>query len=161
MTTTTLEIGEEEKLGQFLRRERTKKGIFLSEISEKTCVRTYYLESIEEGNFHKLPPTLIARGFVRAYADYLGLDSDAAAQQFNLETGNQSSVVDLESDESSETQQDDKPHSARGMVQLLGGAFYWIIPRKRKRPAVDLGDFMDQIEGSSNKERITPEKKES
>ncbi len=145
MTSTTLALGEEEKLGQFLRRERTKKGIFLSEISEKTCVRTYYLESIEEGDFKKLPPSLIARGFVRAYANYIGVDEDAAAQLFNYELSCQASE-----EESSNTLK--SPLPTGGVIRRIEGAFLWLIPQKR-RPAVDLGDFMNQIEGFSNKGR--------
>ncbi len=142
MTPTILETGEEEKLGQFLRRERTKKGIFLSEVAEKTCVRTYYLESIEEGDFQKLPPSLIARGFVRAYASYLGVDPDAAAEKFNSE---KTSAADKEKSATALS----TPHGRGGMIRRLEGAFLWFIPRK-KRPAVDLCDFMDQLNGASD-----------
>ena len=140
MTPTILETVEEEKLGQFLRRERTKKGIFLSEIAEKTCVRTYYLESIEEGNFQKLPPSLIARGFVRAYASYLGVDPDAAAEKFNSEKTRST-------DEENRTSTLGTPHATGGVIRRLEGAFLWFIPRK-KRPTVDLCDFMNQIDGA-------------
>jgi transcriptional regulator with XRE-family HTH domain len=145
MTSTTLELGEEEKLGQFLRRERTKKGIFLSEVSEKTCVRTYYLESIEEGDFKKLPPSLIARGFVRAYANYVGVDEDAAAQLFDYELSCQ-----VSEEESSETLK--TPLATGGVIRRIEGAFLWLIPQKR-RPTVDLGDFMNQIQKFSSAER--------
>lgn len=132
-------MGEEEKLGQFLRRERTKKGIFLSEIAEKTCVRTYYLESIEEGDFQKLPPSLIARGFVRAYASYLGVDPDAAAEKFSSEKTSEAVEKNPPTLE--------KPHGTGGVIRRLEGAFLWFIPRK-KRPAVDLCDFVDQLNGA-------------
>ncbi len=148
MPSKTFALGEEEKLGQFLRRERTEKGIFLSEISEKTCVRTYYLESIEEGEFQKLPPALIARGFVRAYANYLGVDEDEAAHLFDHELSCQAPE-----EESSETF--NTPQSTGGVIRRIEGAFLWLIPR-RKRPAVDLGDFMDQIPGLSNIKERTP-----
>ena len=36
---------------------------------------------------------------------------------------------------------------------LTEGMFFWLIPRRKKRPAVDLCDFMDQIEGVTNKVR--------
>lgn len=153
MTSTPTAV-REETLGQLLRRERTKKGIFLSEVSEKTCVRTYYLESIEEGNFHKLPPTLIARGFVRAYADYIGVDPNAAAEMFNLEAGvtpdtpSQEESIDLSTSE-----------VVGGLIHRLGGAFFWFIPRKKKFPTIDLGDFINQMDGSPNKERVEPSNK--
>lgn len=138
-------MGEEEKLGHFLRRERTKKGIFLSEIAEKTCVRTYYLESIEEGNFQKLPPSLIARGFVRAYAGYLGVDPDAAAEKFTFEKTSAAA-------EGKSHPVMDKPHGTGGVIRRLEGAILWFIPRK-KRPAVDLCDFIDQLDGTPDRGR--------
>jgi len=154
MTSTAIALGEEEKLGQFLRRERTKKGIFLSEVAEKTCVRTYYLESIEEGEFHKLPPSLIGRGFVRAYASYIDVDADVAAQEFDSETKN---IIEAAGEESSGEEESSKAfnmsQAVGRVIHRLEGAFFWLIPRRKKRPAVDLCDFMDQIEGVTNKVR--------
>lgn len=142
MTQTITETGNGEKIGHFLRQERTKKGIFLSEVAEKTCIRTYYLESIEEGDFKKLPPSLIAKGFVRAYASYLGVDPDTAAERF---TSEKSMALSEESSAASLH----NGYGTGGVIKRLEGALLWFIPRK-KGPAVDLCDFTDQINGATD-----------
>ncbi|MGZ8996728.1 MAG: helix-turn-helix domain-containing protein, partial [Rhodospirillales bacterium] len=45
-----------------------------------------YLSLIEEGRYEELPGPTYAAGFVRAYAEHLGLDATAALRQFKLET---------------------------------------------------------------------------
>ncbi len=75
----------EEGLGPYLRREREERGISIREVSDQTRIRTFYLERIETGEYDRLPAIPIARGFVRAYATSIGVDSDSAARQFDRE----------------------------------------------------------------------------
>ena len=55
---------------------------------EATCVRQKYLEALEQGNFAALPPGAIARGFLRNYASFLGLDPIANLRLYGQESGN-------------------------------------------------------------------------
>ncbi|NJO86271.1 MAG: helix-turn-helix domain-containing protein [Synechococcaceae cyanobacterium RM1_1_27] len=64
-----------ETLGQFLRQTREARGLSLAEVSHDIHVRTVYLEGIEQGDMSRLPEPVYVRGFVKRYADYLGLDS--------------------------------------------------------------------------------------
>ncbi len=77
----------EEGLGPFLRREREERGFSLGYVANQTRIQTFYLERIEGGEFHRLPAGQIGCGFVRAYAVAIGVDPDAAALQFDRETG--------------------------------------------------------------------------
>ncbi|MEE9276318.1 MAG: RodZ domain-containing protein [bacterium] len=72
-----------------MQRERTERGITLREISDATRVRTFYLEHIEAGEFRRLPSVPIGRGFVRAFANFISVDADAAAAKFDREIGRQ------------------------------------------------------------------------
>ena len=83
---------DKETLGEHLQRKREESGLSLQEISEKTRIRTYYLESIEKGEYHRLPCLPYNRGFVRAYAEYIGVNSDAAAIHFIIEAGLEAEV---------------------------------------------------------------------
>lgn len=83
---------KEETLGTHLRRKREESGISIQELSEKTRIRSYYLESIEKGEYHRLPCLPYSRGFVRAYAAYVGVDEDAAATHFIIEAGLEAEV---------------------------------------------------------------------
>ncbi|AZR72437.1 hypothetical protein BBF96_02930 [Anoxybacter fermentans] len=62
------------EIGQKLREAREEKGLSLKDISEKTRIRTIYLKAIEEGNFDKIPGIIYAKGFIKAYAQVVGLD---------------------------------------------------------------------------------------
>ncbi len=66
-----------ESLGQQLRQTREARGLSLTEVSHDIHVRTLYLEGIEQGDMARLPEPVYVRGFVKRYADYLGLDSQA------------------------------------------------------------------------------------
>ena len=76
---------EKDGVGPFLRRLREEKEIPLRSISEKTRIRTYYLESIETGDFDKLPAGPVGLGFIRAFADAVGVDSKTVAASYKQE----------------------------------------------------------------------------
>lgn len=76
---------EKDGVGPFLRRLREEKEIPLRSISEKTRIRTYYLESIEIGDFDKLPAGPVGLGFIRAFADAVGVDSTTVAASYKQE----------------------------------------------------------------------------
>ena len=76
---------EKEGVGPFLRRTREGKDVPLRSISEQTRIRTYYLESIENGDFDKLPTGPVGLGFVRAFADAVGVDAKAVAASYKRE----------------------------------------------------------------------------
>ena len=62
--------------GDSLRRERELRQITLREISEATKVNHRYLEALERNDFRHLPGGVFNKGFVRAYAQYIGIDPD-------------------------------------------------------------------------------------
>lgn len=76
---------EKDGVGPFLRWLREEKDIPLRSISEQTRIRTYYLESIESGDFDKLPAGPVGLGFVRAFADAVGVDSTTVAAGYKRE----------------------------------------------------------------------------
>ena len=65
-----------DNLGEILRQARLKKGKTLEEIAEETKIRVRYLQAIEEGNLDILPGHFYTRGFIKSYAEALGLDPD-------------------------------------------------------------------------------------
>ena len=67
-------------LGHWLRERRGERGLALEQVEEDTRIGHSYLEAIEGDHFELLPAPVYARGFVRLYARYLGLDPDEAAQ---------------------------------------------------------------------------------
>jgi len=68
--------------GERLKREREMRNVSLEEIAESTKIGKRNLEALETEDFDKLPGGIFNKGFVRAYAKYLGLDEDQAVTDF-------------------------------------------------------------------------------
>ena len=63
-------------LGGQLRAERERRGAVLEQVSEATKIRKTYLEALEAHDWKALPADVFTRGYVRTYAQYLGLDPE-------------------------------------------------------------------------------------
>lgn len=62
--------------GERLRRERETRGVSLDDIAEGTKIGTRLLRALEDEHFDLLPGGIFNKGFVRAYAKYLGLNEE-------------------------------------------------------------------------------------
>ena len=72
-------------VGAMLRATRQRFGWDLEDIERSLRIRLVHLQAIEEGRFEDLPGPAYAVGFVRAYADHLGLDREEVVNQFREE----------------------------------------------------------------------------
>lgn len=72
------------EIGTFLRNLRTKKGISLEEIATKTMVQQRFLDAIEKGEYEQLPEPLYIRGFIRRFAEAMGIDGIPISESFPL-----------------------------------------------------------------------------
>lgn len=63
-----------ESLGQYLKKERERRGIKIQEIAKETHISSTFLEALENEQFDDLPGEVFVRGFLRGYATYVGLD---------------------------------------------------------------------------------------
>lgn len=77
----SLRQDERDPLGAVLREARLSRGEDAAVVASKLKMRRDQLEAIEENNFARLPGRTYAIGFVRAYARYLGLDSEEIVQR--------------------------------------------------------------------------------
>ncbi len=68
--------------GQWLRRQREVREITLREIADATKISLRYLQAFESDDFDALPASVFARGFLRQFAAYVGLDPDEAVNSF-------------------------------------------------------------------------------
>jgi cytoskeletal protein RodZ len=64
------------EIGSSLRRAREQRGLELSDVECETRIRSRYLRALEEERFDLIPGAAYAKGFLRTYADHLGLDAD-------------------------------------------------------------------------------------
>ena len=61
-------------IGARLEDARTARGLTLEEVERDTRISRRYLDALERGDYGLLPAPVYARGFMRSYAGYLGLD---------------------------------------------------------------------------------------
>jgi cytoskeletal protein RodZ len=61
------------RAGQKLKEERIKKGLSIEDVEKATKIKASFLTAIEKSEYHKLPSSAYVQGFVRNYAEYLGL----------------------------------------------------------------------------------------
>jgi len=64
-------------LGETLRQARLDKGVSLADAARDTRIRRAYLEALETEDQAALPAAVYTRGFLRTYAEYLGLNPQA------------------------------------------------------------------------------------
>lgn len=70
------------EIGFYLRRFREENAIALEQVAAKTLIRTSLLHAIEEGKLNHLPEPVYIQGFIKRYADALGLDGTEIANAF-------------------------------------------------------------------------------
>jgi cytoskeleton protein RodZ len=75
------------QLGQLLRETREAKGVTLLDAEHATRIRLAYLEALEAEQFDRLPGDVYARGFLRSYAQFLGLSPETALALYAESTG--------------------------------------------------------------------------
>jgi cytoskeletal protein RodZ len=65
-----------------LKHLRERRGITLREIADHTKLSVRALEALERNDISQLPGGIYSRGFVRAYASYIGVDPEATVEKF-------------------------------------------------------------------------------
>src|SRR5215207_9374546 len=63
-------------IGQRLKAEREEQRLTLEKVFEATRIRIQYLQALEADDLSVMPSPVQARGYLRNYAEYLGLDVD-------------------------------------------------------------------------------------
>ena len=71
----------EAKIGRVLEMARKQRGLTLEEAEHATKIRKRYLDGLEREDFGVLPDAVYARGFLKTYANYLGLDGEELARE--------------------------------------------------------------------------------
>ena len=77
----------EQSVGKTLHEARMRRRVELAEVEARIRIRTRFLRALEEGEWEALPGEAYTRGFIRAYAGYLGLDGEQLAERHRREVG--------------------------------------------------------------------------
>ena len=71
------------EIGSSLRAARMRQELELSQAERDTRIRAKYLRALEDERFDVLPGPAYTKGFLRTYADYLGLDAQPFVDEYN------------------------------------------------------------------------------
>lgn len=104
--TNKLTVGDELKI------RREELGYTLHKVEVATKIRGRYLRAIEASDFANLPNDVYSRGFVRQYANYLGLSGPEFAKRYQTERG--------------DIQKPSKQVKPRAMELRLGATSRWV-----------------------------------
>lgn len=70
-------------LGTVLREARERKGLSVDEVAEQTRMIHQMVEEIENDDFHRIVAAIYGRGFIKLYAECVGIDAAPLVQEFN------------------------------------------------------------------------------
>ena len=99
--------GDGESFGAWLRRQRLGRDIELPEIAESSKINLQYLKAFESDRFDLLPAEVFAKGFLRQYAGYVGLDPEEVVNFFLT---------------ASQAEQEEKPEELQPKVMSSGSS---------------------------------------
>jgi len=71
------------EIGNSLREARLRQSLDFPEIEQGTKIRGKYLRALEDEQFDVLPAQTYVKGFLRSYAEYLGLDGQLYVDEYN------------------------------------------------------------------------------
>ncbi len=125
------------EIGEQLRAAREQRELTYEQVEKETRIRTRYLAAMEEGDFDALPNPVVARGFLRNYASFLGLDPEPLLEALGTvypPPGGQ--LLSPSEDNGPHVLDVDLGHPAGGgwsrviagliVLLLIGGAIYWL-----------------------------------
>ncbi len=69
------------QIGAALERRRLEKGLSLRDVEQATKIRTRYLEGLEREDYSVLPDAVYVQGFLKTYANFLGLDGERLSRE--------------------------------------------------------------------------------
>jgi cytoskeleton protein RodZ len=133
------QIEQLKQIGASLESERQQQGVSLEEVAVKTYIPLRLLQALEEGQIDRLPEPVFIQGFIRRYADVLGLNGTELSKTFVTEPAPVMSMLpELETIAApppaqkirtalSSERSDDRPYPAYLPKLALGGAAVLLV----------------------------------
>jgi cytoskeleton protein RodZ len=117
-------------LGPSLREARLKRGLELDAVQKALRIRRRYLEALEDERFELIPGEVYARGFLREYAEFLGLDSTLYVDEYNARFAHHDDVPIAARPSAPRLRRERRVPAAVAVAALLvvgGGALAWTL----------------------------------
>ncbi len=135
-----------ESIGMRLREAREKRQLSLQQISDTTKVRIHYLQALENDDLSAIPSAAQARGFLRIYAGFLGLEVADLVPAAPIESGAAAAIDEPQTqpNPSAPRQLIDEPTKAPrpGLLDTVRG----LLNRRGKESAAGSGSSLSPVE---------------
>lgn len=125
-------------VGMYLKYMRLKQKKSIETVSEALCIRRIYIKALEEDDFEELAPVPYGIGFVRSYANYLGLNADRVVQFYKQQAlpKKEKPVVPMTTEKKTSAIMPAKRHIYIGLAIFLGLYIVWlVIDMMQSKPA--------------------------
>ena len=147
-------------VGSLLRQARLAQKGKLPEISENLRISHEHLKALEEDDVNGLPGLAYAVGFIRSYADHLGLDAEVLIAQYKSQTSGMSSGLDFPI-----TEEDYELPSfilVSGLVVVSTIAYlFWAFLIDAEEIVMDKTNSISAYEETSDEDVVSPISQES
>ncbi len=120
-------------LGATLRRARENKGLTLEAVAAQLNLRAATLQNLEDDRYDALPGTTFIRGYIRSYANVLGLDGNSLSKQYVQEEQPREGVKPLQNIERKSRARFFLISFVLLLVVIAGLAGYWWFEQKDNR----------------------------
>ena len=101
-------------VGSILKEARVYKGLSLDQVEKDTKIRAKFLDSLENDDYTSLPSVSYAKGFVKNYSEYLGLNSNHVLAFFRRQTKDSTRTSLL----------------PKGVTEALNKPFFHLTPKR-------------------------------
>jgi len=81
----TRRVKTDSSIGDKLKKARTRKKITISDVEESTRIRAKFILALESDSWEQIPGEAYGRGYLEAYAQFLGLSGDGIMKQYGRE----------------------------------------------------------------------------
>ena len=118
--------------GASFKKAREFRGITLDQIAKETRISTRFLAAIEDEEFHLLPGGVFNRGFIRSYAERVGLDPDQAVADYErLASAGEPNDIQSAEDTASSGRERHLYPAAIAILAVAIGIFYFVTRESR------------------------------
>ncbi len=149
-----------ETVGEYLKKERELRQISIKEVADGTKISISRLRLIEENKFDDLPAEVFVRGFIRNYAEYIGIDPEEAILRLEEDMKGQAASIVRQPEMVSATTIDVRSQDPRRFIGWIiaviiillvaAGVYYFFFTGKNKT-AIMSSFGSNSTSGSSEK----------
>ena len=142
-------------LGQTLRAAREGKRWDIARAERDTRIRARYLTALEAGDYRDLPSAVYTRGFIRNYAQYLGLDPEWCLDLYRLEAHPTEKARLVITDPTAKTVEP-KGTTVVTTARLVRGGLLLLVLGVRRVPRLPVPDLRRHPGADRDRSRVGP-----